>query len=216
MRGHPSSNILLPPEIPAVHILLHLHWLQIVLHTPARLYWIWDDADWLASADFLKAAEHSALLVGCLNVAEINSLPHWILEGIIFTAIIHILLIRKLFFSSGHNNDDLELIKADLRTKVDAAIRVFEAIGRKRPSANIFAFILKLALTRNLGISGYFDEDDQQPAVLDVDLLLRLRDGSQWHRGAVDGSVWKHGEVCEYACFYGISSQDFVKLSMVI
>ena len=139
--------------------------MKLILHSPPRLYRLLEDTEWLASEDFLKAAEHSALFIGCLATSEVDGLPLRVVEGLIHATSIHILLILKL---SNHPDDSL---KEDLRIKIDAAINVYEQIGDRRPSGFFVAFLLKLLMTRKLGIRGYFDEDDPPPDDLEFDFI---------------------------------------------
>lgn len=141
-----------PPRIIPEHLMLFYHQLEISLHSPPRGQDMLENEEWLASDDFVRAAEHASLIISLLQTVDTAAMPLWILEAVSISAQMHILLAKKI---AGHPSDELH---ADLRAKIETAIAVFEKIGHRRPAGIIMSIALKLAMSKIASID-YFADD---------------------------------------------------------
>lgn len=153
------------PRVFPEHVMLFYHHLEVTLHSPPRGEAMLEDEEWLASDDFLRAAEHASLIISLLKIVDTAVMPLWIMEAVMLSTQMHILLARKLI---GYQSDELH---AELLQKIDTAIETFESIGNRRPSAVVFAIILKLVMTRIVRIGRDYFADDPPPDDLDFELF---------------------------------------------
>jgi hypothetical protein len=142
------------PKVHAIYVNVFYHWIQIVLNSPPRGEGMLEDTEWLASDNFLKAAEHANFLLSLLAGADYGAMPMWTVEAIFIAAQIHMLLARKLI------NFPADEIQRDLREKVDTAIKVIESMSERRSVTVVFALVIKLVMTRMAKLGNYFDDGE--------------------------------------------------------